>query len=187
MRRMLVPIIVLTILAALVFAFIRLEDVRLAGMKALLPKGNEETVIVDSFESCVLANYPVQESYPRRCTSAGGEVFTERIEETSFDIILENPKPNTTVSDNFDIEGEAVGAWFFEGQFSAELVDSTGEIISTAILTAEEEWMTEELVVFSGKMKVSDFSGRGELVLKSANPSGLPENQKIFSIPILIN
>lgn len=181
-----IPVIVLFIILGLIFLFFHLEEIRQSGFGKKVFFNNEKKgeIIVDSFESCMLAGYPVQESYPRRCALPGGEVFTEEIEEISYDIVLETPKPNSSVSNPFEIKGEAVGAWFFEAEFTAELLDSDGEVVSTTVLRADGEWMTEELVGFSGEMDAGDFSGRGELVLKSANPSGLPENQKIFSIPV---
>ena len=188
MKKILPPIIIILILSGLIFAFFQMEDVRRAGLKMLnLPQDEEDEITVNSFDACVLANYPVQESYPRRCTLPDGTVFTEEVKTLSYDIILETPRPNSTVSQNFEIEGEAVGPWFFEAQFTAELVDSEGEVVATAILTADGEWMTEDLVAFSGEMDAGGFSGNGELVLKSANPSGLPANQKSFSIPLSVN
>lgn len=189
MKKKLIPFIVLLIIVSLIFSFIRMEEIRRVGLDiGIFPEEKEEKdIIVNSFESCVLAGYPVQESYPRRCSLPDGAVFTEEIEEISYNIVLETPRPNSSVSNSFEIKGEAVGAWFFEAQFSAELLDSNGEVVATTILTADGEWMTEELVGFSGEMDASSFNGTGELVLKSANPSGLPENQKIFSIPIVLN
>ncbi len=32
---------------------------------------------VNDFDSCVLAGYPVMESYPRKCTTPDGQTFTE--------------------------------------------------------------------------------------------------------------
>lgn len=34
---------------------------------------------IDSFEKCQAAGYPVQESYPARCTVPNGKSFTEEI------------------------------------------------------------------------------------------------------------
>lgn len=37
--------------------------------------------IVDSFEECAKAGYPVMESYPRQCRAANGQIFFETIVE----------------------------------------------------------------------------------------------------------
>ncbi len=185
MKKIIAPIVVIAILIGLIIAFLKLEEIRTTGTKIINNISNNDEIIVNSFESCVLANYPVQESYPRRCVLPDGTGFTEDIErEIEYDIILESPRPNEVVRSPIVITGEAVGPWFFEANFTAELVDGEGEVIAIAILTAEGEWMTEELVPFSGELEFEGSSGQGELVLKSANPSGLPEHQKIFSIPV---
>jgi len=46
------------------------------------PSTTEET-LVNSFEDCVAAGYPVMESYPRQCATPSGEIFVEEIEEES--------------------------------------------------------------------------------------------------------
>ena len=35
--------------------------------------------VVDDFESCVAAGYPVQLTQPRRCTDAEGNVYTDAV------------------------------------------------------------------------------------------------------------
>jgi len=185
MKKTISPIVVVLILIGLVVAFLQLENIRTAGSRIINIIERKDEIVVNSFDSCVLAKHPVQESYPRRCTLPDGTVFTEDVGEIEYDIILNTPRPNSTLNSPVEITGEAVGPWFFEASFTAELVDSEGEIISTAILTAQDEWMTEDLVSFEGELEVDNaLDGVGELILKSANPSGLDENQKIFSIPV---
>lgn len=171
--------IILVIVFGVIFVFTKINKSENEN-----PQQNNDKVIVNSFDSCVSAGYPVQESYPRRCILPDGTAFTEEVEEENYEIILNSPKPNEVLSSPINIEGEAVGQWFFEANFSAELVDSSGKVIGTSVLTAEDDWMTEELVPFGGKLEYENSSGQAELILKSANPSGLPENQKIFSIPV---
>ena len=43
-----------------------------------------QTTQIDSFEECIEAGNPVQESYPRQCT-ANGETFTENISKEYFE------------------------------------------------------------------------------------------------------
>lgn len=185
MKKTITPIVVVLILIGLVVAFLQLENIRTAGSRIINIIERKDEIIVNSFDSCVLANYPIQESYPRRCTLPDGTVFTEEVGEIEYDIILKTPRPNSALNSPVEITGEAVGTWFFEASFTADLVDPEGEVIATTILAAEGEWMTEELVPFEGELEFDNaLDGEGELILKSANPSGLPENQKIFSIPV---
>lgn len=185
MKKILTPIVVLSVILGLLIAFLQMENIRRAGYKIIDIIENKDEIVVNSFDSCVLAKYPIQESYPRRCTLPDGTVFTEEVKTIEYEIILETPKPNSTVSSPIKIKGEADGSWFFEASFTADLVDSKGEVMATTILTADGEWMTEELVLFEGELEFENATtGTGELILKSANPSGLDENQKIFSIPV---
>lgn len=41
---------------------------------------------INSFEKCAAAGYPVQESYPERCTVPGGQTFTKLIDGQSITI-----------------------------------------------------------------------------------------------------
>lgn len=36
---------------------------------------------VSNFEECVVAGYPVQETYPRQCTTPDGNVYTEKLDD----------------------------------------------------------------------------------------------------------
>jgi hypothetical protein len=46
-----------------------------------LPDGGSQ--VIDSFEACVQAGYPVMESYPRQCRTADGHLFVEQVEATA--------------------------------------------------------------------------------------------------------
>ncbi len=39
---------------------------------------NDVKDIIDSFEDCAAAGYPIQESYPERCAVPGGDSFTKQ-------------------------------------------------------------------------------------------------------------
>lgn len=48
-----------------------------------LPSGNPMSPtpsIINSFEECVAAGYPVMESYPPQCAVPGGETFTSTLQ-----------------------------------------------------------------------------------------------------------
>ena len=99
--------------------------------------------------------------------------------------ILE-PKAGSLVRSPFTIKGQAPGSWLFEGQTTASLQRQDGTEIAQAVLLAETEWMTVEQVTFSGSMKYTKPEGVTDvnLVIRKENPSGLPENDDSFVIPI---
>lgn len=85
------------------------------------------------------------------------------------------------------IKGEAPGTWFFEASFPIQLMDSNGQVIATAIAQAKGDWMTTDYVPFEATLTFDGSlsgSGEGELVFKKDNPSGLPENDGEFRMPV---
>lgn len=109
-------------------------------------------------------------------------------------IIIEFPTTNQIISSPLIIKGRAKGNWFFEATFPVTLVDWDGRIIAESYVTAKDDWMTESFIPFEGKLEfknpsfpntdVDHFSHRGTLIFRSANPSGLPEHQYYFELPI---
>jgi hypothetical protein len=100
-------------------------------------------------------------------------------------ILVSSPKRNEKIKSPLKIEGEARGYWFFEAEFIAELYDANDNFLGRAILMAKEDWMTENFVPFEGELNfVESATSLGTLKFLSANPSGLPENQRIFNLPI---
>lgn len=150
---------------------------------------------IQTFEECVQNGFPVQESYPRRCSTPDGRSFVEEITPTpepqplpqNNKIIIDEPKPNSTLTSPFTFTGEARGTWYFEASFPVELVDSAGNRIAIAIATAEGEWMTENFVPFSGTMTFkATTTTDGFLIFHKDNPSGLPEFDDQVRIPVRI-
>ncbi len=105
--------------------------------------------------------------------------------ESSEGILVSLPKTGDVVKSPLKIEGEAKGLWFFEAQFEAILLDSQGTELGRAILTTQDDWMTENFVPFEGSLRFTNpKTSSGTLRFLSANPSGLPENQKTFEIAV---
>jgi hypothetical protein len=90
------------------------------------------------------------------------------------------------------ISGQARGSWFFEAQFSADLVDTSNTefkdlVLGRALLTAKDDWMTSDFVPFEGRLHFDlPRTASAALVFKNANMSGLPENDKIFKVPLVM-
>ncbi len=101
---------------------------------------------------------------------------------------LASPLPHTSVSSPLVVSGEARGPWFFEASFPVVLADWDGKIIAQGIARAQGEWMTEEFVPFEATLTytlpVDIPYRRGTLILKKDNPSGLPEHDDAFEIPV---
>lgn len=150
---------------------------------------------IESFEGCVEAGFAVMESYPRQCRTPDGRLFAEEIEvQAEYDnaspdmIRVENPHPGGVVGKEFRVTGEARGPWFFEANFSIEVVSPSGSIIAGSFATAQGEWMTEEFVPFMSEIidLPSAYTGPATLILYKQNASGLPENEASVSIPIVV-
>ena len=100
-------------------------------------------------------------------------------------ILISLPKREEKIKSPLKIEGRARGSWFFEAQFSAELYDANNKFLGKAILKSKDDWMTENFVPFEGELTfISPSASRGFLKFLSDNPSGLPENQKVFEVPV---
>jgi len=151
---------------------------------------NKKSVEVSSFQECVAAGYPVQESFPRKC-SVDEQTFTEDIGnvlEKNEIIKIDNPRPNQKISSPLEINGEAKGTWYFEASFSAELKDGKGETIKEIPITTQENWMTEDFVSYEETMEFNTpETATGTLILHKANPSGMSENEDQLIVPIKFN
>jgi hypothetical protein len=156
------------------------------------PVSESEPIPVTNFEECVAAGNPVMESYPRQCR-AGDQNFVEEIGnelEVSDLIRVNSPRPGDAIQNPLRITGEARGTWYFEASFPVVLVNWDGLTIAEGHAEALGEWMTESFVPFVSTLHftlaTSTPSNRATLILKKDNPSGLPENDKSFEIPVYL-
>jgi hypothetical protein len=149
-------------------------------------------VPINTYEDCVTRGYEIIETFPQQCRSPKGEIFTENVgnilEKTDL-IQLNSIGPGQTIEDSpLTIYGQARGNWFFEGSFPVEIIGSNGDVVSSGIATAEEDWMTEDFVPFSVTLPIDmGFSGKANLILHKDNPSGDPQFNDSLIIPIWIN
>ncbi len=143
--------------------------------------------IINSFDECIAAGYPAMESYPRQC-SDGNKSFTEYIGnelEKGELIRLDSPRPNEIIVSPITISGEAVGNWFFEGDFPIELFDADGTLLGTGYATADGEWMTENFVKFKTDIEfIKPTSNNGLLILRKDNPSDIPLYNDSLEVPV---
>jgi hypothetical protein len=143
---------------------------------------------VSTFEECKAAGYPVQESYPERCTTSDSKVFTQDIGnelEKSDLIVIETPRPGQAIWSPIAITGKARGNWYFEASFPARLIDANGQVLGRMPIQAVGEWMTTEFVPFTATMDFTVPSTEtGTLILQKDNPSGLAGNDDELRIPV---
>lgn len=124
--------------------------------------------------------------------------------------ITPTPNPGQNISDMVNVEypgsdqpvkspllvtGRARGYWFFEASFPIRLYDDNGIELAVGIaqaqpdpVTGEINWMTENYVPFEAVLTFAKpVTQRGRLVLEKDNPSGLPENDAQFSVPVFFD
>jgi len=98
-----------------------------------------------------------------------------------------SPRANQAVQSPLTVKGEAKGFWFFEASFPVKLLDENNNVLGWGIAQAQSDWMTEEFVPFEAKLDFeANVQQKGFLVLMKDNPSGLPENNEEFRIPVIL-
>ena len=143
---------------------------------------------VDSFKKCVIAGYPVFETYPEQCRTPDGRRFSRdpdyKDKKNDF-IRVETPHPSDIVESPLLVKGEARGPWYFEDSFPVEIEDADGNILAQVPAQASGEWMTEDFVPFEVTLDfTTPAEGNGRLILRKDNPSGLPEHADELRIPV---
>lgn len=143
---------------------------------------------ITSFEECAALGQPIIESYPRQCRYHN-QTFTENIgnELDKSDLIrINSPRPNQKVQSPLTITGEARGNWFFEASFPIRIYDDNNNLLSTAIATAQSEWMTVDFVPFLATLEFTNpQTPKGLLILQKDNPSGLSEYDDQLEVPVI--
>lgn len=105
-------------------------------------------------------------------------------------IAVFSPQESEEISSPVTISGEARGMWYFEADFPVEITDNAGNTLGTAPATAQGDWMTEDLVPFSAEIPFDAAAAQtqdGRIILRRANPSGLPENDDSIEVPVTFN
>jgi len=131
--------------------------------------------------------------YQTRVSNGGGSVIengnggeSTTTPSTYKDLVrLETPRPNDRIASPLLIKGEARGNWYFEASFPVELLDAGGNRLAIAPAQAKGEWMTTEYVPFEVELQFTTATTTtGTLILHKDNPSGLPEHDDSFRIPV---
>lgn len=151
-------------------------------------------LVILSFIDCELAGYPIMESYPRKCKTADGKIYTEELKEkityinaTSDLIMVTSPYAGSVTDKEFFIKGKARGGWYFEASFPVQILDKDGGVLVSTQAEAQGDWMTSEFVPFTARITIpKKYTGVATVVLKKDNPSGLPEKDASISFKVLI-
>lgn len=100
--------------------------------------------------------------------------------------IVSSPSAGIKVTSPLKIVGTVPAGWMFEGVFPIKLVDSKEKILAQG--QAKEKvagnWQSGNPVDFTATLTFKTSTGSGTLILENDNPSGLPENSKIFEVPV---
>jgi putative hemolysin len=108
-------------------------------------------------------------------------------------IIINSLKPNDVVVSPLSITGKAVGGWFSEGSFPVGIHDSNDKLLgsSTAQFVPKSDtdtWMTNNFVDFKADLKFdAPKTDNGYILFKKDNPSGKPENDESYKLPVKFN
>jgi hypothetical protein len=99
---------------------------------------------------------------------------------------IEAPAPNAQVSSPITVRGMARGPWFFEASFPITVTDQEGTVLGTGVAQAVGDWMTEDYVPFTATVAFTNAGGatNGSLILNKDNPSGLPEKDDSYTLPV---
>lgn len=100
------------------------------------------------------------------------------------DVVVTSPLPNQQVTSPLTVTGRARGTWFFEASLPIQLVDYYGNQIAIGSAQAQGEWMTEDFVDFTGVLTFEASVPSGKLIIRKDNPSGLPEHDAEFEVPL---
>ncbi|HBP51496.1 MAG: hypothetical protein US68_C0010G0095 [Candidatus Shapirobacteria bacterium GW2011_GWE1_38_10] len=100
-------------------------------------------------------------------------------------VIVSSPNLSQSIKSPVTISGKIDRSWVFEGSFPVELLDSNGKSIFKGNATVPNWTETlDKYADFSLDLKYTTKLSTGTLIIKNDNPSGLPENDKSYKIPI---
>lgn len=105
------------------------------------------------------------------------------------DIQITYPIANTAITSPIKITGMSKTGWGgFEGQVgTVDILDYKGNNLGAAVLKALTDW-TQPPVNFEADLSFTpNNSGPATLVFHKENPSGLPQYDKTFSLPVKIS
>ena len=110
---------------------------------------------------------------------------TPQVEES--EIRLDALNAQQGVTSPLTIFGQARGTWFFEASFPIAIVDQNGAVLAITIAEAQDDWMTENFVPFKATVFFTVTTTQpGEIIFRKDNPSGLPEHDQEWRLPVTL-
>ena len=130
----------------------------------------------------------------------GGKAPVEKVDLTQLPLLLKDGilgnkddlisfsiLPYTKVHGILSYRGSIKGGYFFEGNILINILDKNKKVLKSSNAVAKTEWMTSEPVNFEGNIDFTNLpKGPAYFQIHNDNASGLPENDKFVSIPIVI-
>lgn len=153
--------------------------------------GETEAIIFWEHQDEVTITWPGQ-SEGFTCVVPGTETEEDPASgaETDNLIVVTSPHSGERVGNPIELKGMARGYWFFEASAPVVVTNWNGLIIGEGIITADGEWMTEDMVPFTGTLSYvipeNNYSATGTLIFMRDNPSGLPENDMAHEFNIIL-
>lgn len=150
----------------------------------LIPKKQEPQVTATDFESCQAAGGSVTSGEQMTCTMPDGTTFEEEVVPEP-EVVIDTPTYGALVASPLTVSGKAKGFWFFEANIPVTLKDQDGKILAQKGFMTSSEWMTEDYVPFSGTLEFATPTTEfGVLIINKDNPSGDPERDASYAIPV---
>jgi hypothetical protein len=147
-------------------------------------KHPQEPIVVSDFASCQLAGGEILQTHPATCKLSDGRTFEEE-EIFQPEVVLDYPKYGDLVKSPLTIVGKAKGNWFFEAQMPVTLKDDKGNVLFNGPAHAQGDWMTTDYVPFSVTFPFDPKDSQyGVLIINKDNPSGNPDLDSSFAIPV---
>jgi hypothetical protein len=121
--------------------------------------------------------------------------FSQNQEQTAIvgisgnkeDLVSFSILPGSKVHGVVSYRGVIKGGYFFEGNILIGVADVSGKIILQSNAVAKTDWATSGPVSFEGNLDFSKLQkGSAFIEIHNDNASGLPENDKLVLIPIII-
>lgn len=147
--------------------------VTIGGLLAYLIWGRSDDTPSQTVSSDTASSHSVEN---RSFTSAKG-----------VKIEIDNWPKSGVISSPLTITGKVPGSWAYEGSFPIDVVYEGDIGLPGTTAKLQGDWMTDAMVpftatlTFDARTMASDDVG---IVLRNANPSGLPENDDSLSLKV---
>ena len=91
-----------------------------AGLFLLFPMAQQQEPIVNNFDECAAAGYPVMEKYPEECTTPDGRTFVKDVPPSDFVGLEANGCAIAGCSGQLCVSADEAGDFMTTCEFRAE-------------------------------------------------------------------